>query len=234
VNAHLMHTKLTVALTATAALAVTLLATTDAHAFFHTSAELFAVAGGSSTTDVTSTLGGMEQTPQALDRDDSSGIGLTLWGVFNVIPYAGAGLAIHYIPGLEYSDQDRTTHEYGSELDLNAMITGTIPIPVVQLTLFAEGGLTAISLSDTFVADNNLELLGDNNASTFGWNAGGGVKVGYSFVPMIGVHLGLAYQLYSAPLFDGGRTIDIGDENSTVDLSGSRIRLDFGVDVNFL
>lgn len=219
---------------ATLAVGLTWLSAAPAHAFFQTGLEVFGVAGGSSTTDVEATIAGMAQDPQSLERDDSSGLGLTLWGTFNFMPYVGAGLGVHYIPTLEFSDEDRTAHEYGSELDLNAMVTASIPVRVVNLTLFLEGGLTTVSLSNEFKTENRLDIFDDNVASPFGWNVGGGAKVGYSLIPLLGLHLGVAYQYYTAPLFEGSRTVDIGDEKSTVDLSGDRIRLEFGVDLHFL
>ena len=199
---------------------------------FQSGVEIFAPVGGSSTLEAETTLGEMSMGAEKLERDETSGLGYTAWGLFNVIPLIGCGLALHYIPTLEFEDNDKTSYTYGSSFDLNVMVAANLPIPVVKAMVFVEGGGTIVSLDDEFA--KSLGGDADNEAGIFGYNVGGGVKVGYKFIPAFGINFGLAYQYYSAAIFEGSTSDPtFGDQTTKADLSGNRVRLDFGVTTSF-
>lgn len=211
------------------AAALLLAPASDAHAFFRTGVDLNVVASGTSTTEGTSSLGGMDAEPTSVELDDNSSIGVNVYGTFNLGPFVGAGLSLRYFNTLEYQNESSTTFEYGSQLDANLLVEGFIPVPHVSLSVFAEGGLTLIPLSDDFKKSNGLDAYESNDASTFGYNVTGGVRVGYNFVPTLGGHVGLAYQYYSADLFQGStQDPTFGEQKADLAFSGGRLMLLLG------
>ncbi len=204
--------------------------------------DVFVPSGASGTVDstVVDNFAGDADQKTSEDFDGDSGLGLTVWGSFNVIPRFDIGLALHFIPTLAVADNDKNSFELGSQLDFNLRVGSTIPLGVVDLAIYGEGGLTAFSLTDvdpptacdTGGSRSRLCRLYDtgqfdqDKTESLGFNAGAGVAVRYGVVPFFGLRLGLDFQYYDVQLFNGSSP----DSSFTADLTGTRFRLHFGVD----
>jgi opacity protein-like surface antigen len=197
-----------------------------ANAFITAGAEAFWVASGTLDT-------AREHTPDDglaadISQDDTSGFGVTVYGMIGALPLVDAGLAIHYLPTLEVSDNDKTTHKIGSETDLDLRLGVSLPVPDILVAVHGEGGLTLYS------PDGEMKDMADrydtDETSPVGYNAGVGVKVGYSIMPMVSLTLGAEYQYYSFELFSGSKSsAGIGTETETLSASGTRLKINFGV-----
>ena len=130
-------------LAAALALVVATACPRPAAAFITAGAEVFWVASGSVDTDREHTP--EDGLPTEFSQDETSGLGVTVYGLIGVLPIVDAGLAIHYLPTFEVTDEDKTTHKLGSETDLNLRLGVTLPVPAVLLSAHGEGGLTLFS-----------------------------------------------------------------------------------------
>lgn len=214
----------------------------QAQGIFKAGARIFVPVGGTGTVDSTlvDTFAADDDQKRTEEFGDASGLGISLFGTLSAIPFLDVGLALHYLGTAQFEDDDKVAYEIGSQTDLNLRLGTKIPIiPDLSLSIFGEGGLTFVGLTDADSPEecrsggNQSRLcriydLGDfkDETAPFGFNAGGGVVARYGVVPFLGLSLGLDFQYYQVQLFKGSTP----DEEFTADLSGTRFRLTFGVD----
>ncbi len=246
------HTRITHrprALTLTAAALVAALALTAASpadaGIFKAGAKFFFPVSGDGTVKSAigdqSLAGGVQKREE--DFNEGSALGFGLYGTLGLIPFLDAGLSFSHIPGLKMNDFDKVSYELGSQTDLNLRLGTSIPTGLVDLILYAEGGLTLFGLgdaeapeacSDGGVSSSLCQLYQtdsfEDKTEPLGFNAGGGIAVRYGVVPFFGLTAGLDFQFYQVQLFNGTQGQAPNLNVLTEDLTATRLRLSFGVD----
>jgi hypothetical protein len=214
--------------TTAAGIAVALLAITPsvANAFVTAGAEVFFVATGTVDTEREHTPD--DGQPAESSADETSGAGVTVYGLIGALPVVNAGLALHYLPTLEVTDDAKNTSKLGSEFDLNLRVGATLPVPSVVASVHGEGGLTLYSPKGAY-ADLG-EAYDTEDTSSLGYNAGAGLRVGYSITPLVALVAGADYQYYTFEVFSGSRSsAGLGTETEKLTASGTRLKITFGV-----
>lgn len=233
-----------ITLGAAALLAAALAPTQRAEAgIFKAGVEVFIPVSGDGTVDSTTTDTFVADGAQDREEefDESTPLGLTLYGTLGVIPFLDVGLALHFTPDFKLTDKDKVEYPLGSATDLNLRLGTTIPLPAIDLSIYGEGGLTLFGLTDEDppeackgggVTSRLCQLYERDDftdeTSPVGLNAGVGAMIRYGVVPFFGVHAGLDFHFYSFQLFKG--TNNTNNTLLTEDLTGTRFRLFFGVD----
>ena len=182
------------------------------------------------------------------DVDDSSGIGFSAYGLFGIFGDVDAGLAIHHLGTVEHIRQDKTAFELGSQTDLNLRLAYSLPVPAVLISLHGEAGLTVFSSAgelprlpiDQDPLTYQTADYANDESSSLGWNAGGGIQVGYSLLPLLNLFVGLDFQLYEFQLFKGTGLKDAPIDTITASsageiettISGNRVRFCLGLEFN--
>lgn len=181
------------------------------------------------------------------DLSDESGIGLSVYGLLGIFDDVDAGLAIHYLSSVKQTREDKTAFELGSQTDLNLRLAYSLPIPAVLVSIHGEGGLTLFSANsdvpmlpiDKDPLIYSADKYNTDDTSSLGWNAGGGLQLGYSIIPFFSVFVGVDFQVYSVQLFKGSDlkgddNFDgaVGTDEIETNLSGSRVRFALGVEFN--
>ncbi len=182
------------------------------------------------------------------DVDDSSGIGFTVYGLLGIFDSVDAGLAVHHLGTVEHVREDKTAFQLGSQTDLNLRLAYSLPIPAVLVSIHGEGGLTLFSGAkeqpylpiDSDPLTYDTSTYKNDDTSSLGWNAGGGLQVGYSVLPFFNLFVGADFQFYEVQLFKGsgldgapGDTLT-GNTGQDIEsnLAGSRVRFALGLEFN--
>lgn len=237
-----MRTQLRLATVAIAACAVASLAfptSAQADEFLRTGFAIWVPTGGATIEEIS------DRKHPAGELDDSSGIGVSLYGLLGLADDVDMGLALHYLPTVEHVREDKTAFEIGSQTDLNLRAAYSLPIPAVLVSVHGEGGLSILSSNAEIprlpIDDRSTGLTykkddyPTDDTSSLGWNVGGGLQLGFAFVPFITAFVGVDFQYYDVQLFKGSRespdnlTGDATDEIET-NMTGSRVRLALGVE----
>jgi len=218
--------------------------TPSAHAeLLRAGLQVWTPAGSASLKETTS-----NKDPVSSDVEDSSGIGFSAYGLFGIFGDVDAGLAVHYLGTVEHVREDKTAFELGSQTYLNLRLAYSLPVPAVLISIHGEGGLTIFSSAgelpklpiDRDPLNYTTSDYANDESSTLGWNAGGGIQVGYSLLPLVNLFVGLDFQLYEVQLFKGtdlknapGDTITASPAGDIeTNLAGSRVRFSLGLEFN--
>ena len=212
--------------------------------FLRTGVQVWTVATGTGTLEEKSS-----SEPDPDDLDDSSGLGVSAFGLVGIVDGLDTGLVLHYLATVEHVREDKTAFELGSETDLNLRIAYSLPVPAILVSVHGEGGVTFFSSADELPRlpidrqdPDTLFKKSDaqsDDTGAMGYNAGAGMQLGYSIIPFFSVFVGIDFQWYSAQLFKGeGKEVgggDFGDVTSTdfeLNLTGTRLKLALGVEFN--
>lgn len=221
--------------------ASSLLATQAEASFVRAGAKLnYGVSGA---TDIEeSTVTGNDTLTGKANRDNDGSVGVNVYGLVGILDGVDVGLSLNYFSSFDVRDSDDNIFAIGNETDLNLRASYLLPIPLVHVSVHGDAGISLFSLDSKAgqaEGDENLRLFrptdpfDKDNTSSFGFNAGGGIQVGYSLLPLMSLVVGLDYQYYSIQAFSGENSSvadDFSAKELTVDLTGNRILLSFGLE----